>query len=69
MSEHRMNLDQRDSWPNFNPLDFDCDVEGCTAKKGEYCDQKRHGIHAERAIDELQKVMIERKRRRQCERS
>lgn len=69
MPEPRMNLNQRDSWPDFNPLNFDCDVEGCDAKKGEYCDQERQGIHIDRALDELLKVVAERKRRHQCERS
>lgn len=51
----------RDHWgPIFDPLEYPCDI--CEAKVGEYCDKENRGIHVERALDELQKVMIEVKR-------
>lgn len=58
-NEHK--TQQRDQWgPIFDPLEYPCEI--CGAEVGAFCDKENRGIHVERALDELQKVMIERKR-------
>lgn len=61
MADTRINYEQTDSWPHFNPLDYKCDVGECKAEPGEYCDRDRRGIHTERGIDELIRISQQRK--------
>lgn len=48
----------------FNPLDYDCDVTGCGAKKGEYCDKEMRGFHALRGALAGMEITKRKKRER-----
>lgn len=51
----------------LDPLNYDCDVPGCKAKKGEYCDKAMRGFHAMRG-HEAGIEIAKRKKREAAER-